>query len=112
MPACRSTLSPARSRRPAPMHPDWLVPGWSEPGVGALMTTRRGGFSAPPHDSMNLRAGQGDDDEAVGRNQALFEQMLGATPVWLHQVHGARVVRIGAADARPGATVHEADASV
>src|SRR5207237_9360486 len=96
----------------APMHPDWLVPAWSAPGVGAVMTTRRGGFSAAPYDSMNLRGGIGDDDEAVQRNQALFAQVTGATPVWLKQVHGARVVRPAAADARPDAPLHEADASV
>jgi polyphenol oxidase len=94
------------------MHPDWLVPEWRTPGVGALMTTRRGGFSAAPFDSMNLRAGLGDDEEAVKRNQALFERVIGAAPVMLNQVHGARVVAVGAADAKPDAPAHEADASV
>jgi YfiH family protein len=94
------------------MHPDWLVPAWNPPGVGAVMTTRRGGFSAAPYDSMNLRAGIGDDDVAVQRNQALFAQVIGAAPVWLNQVHGARVVRLTAADAAPDAPVHEADASI
>ncbi|TMH14009.1 MAG: peptidoglycan editing factor PgeF [Betaproteobacteria bacterium] len=65
------------------MHPDWLVPDWDAPNVGALMTTRRGGISA-----------------------------IAATPVYLKQVHGARVVRLGRADAQPGAPVHEADACV
>jgi copper oxidase (laccase) domain-containing protein len=94
------------------MHPDWLVPAWPAQGAGALMTTRRGGFSAAPYDSMNLRPGIGDDDAAVARNQALLEQVIGATPVWLEQVHGARVVRLGAADALAGAPLHQADASV
>jgi len=94
------------------MHPDWLVPGWNAPGIGAVMTSRRGGFSAPPYDSMNLRAGIGDNDEAVRRNQALFAQVIGATPVYLDQVHGARVARLSAADAAPDAPVHQADASV
>ena len=94
------------------MHPDWLLPAWNTPGVGAVMTTRRGGFSAAPFDSMNLRAGIGDDDEMVRRNQALFAQLIGATPVYLDQVHGARVVRLTAADAMPDAPVHQADASV
>ena len=94
------------------MHPDWLVPTWNAPGVGAVMTTRRGGFSVAPYDSMNLRAGIGDDDRAVRRNQALLTQVIGASPVWLDQVHGARVVRLTAADARPGAPLHEADGCV
>ncbi|WP_280155232.1 peptidoglycan editing factor PgeF [Piscinibacter sp. XHJ-5] len=94
------------------MHPDWLVPEWRAGGVSALMTTRRGGFSAAPFDSMNLRAGLGDDAVSVQRNRALFERVIGATPVMLNQVHGARVVRLHRDDAKPGAAVHEADASV
>jgi YfiH family protein len=94
------------------MNPDWLVPDWDAPGVGAVMTTRRGGFSAAPFDSMNLRAEVGDDPLAVRRNQALLAQAIGATPVYLNQVHGARVVRLGPADIAPEAAVHQADASV
>jgi polyphenol oxidase len=90
----------------------WLSPDWSLPGVGALMSTRRGGFSQAPYDSMNLKHGLGDDPAAVTRNQALFAQALGAAPVLLSQVHGARVVHLTRADAARGAAVHEADASV
>ena len=50
------------------MHPDWLVPDWSAPGTGAVMTTRRGGFSAAPFDSMNIRDGIGDDPAMVCRS--------------------------------------------
>ena len=94
------------------MHPDWLVPDWNARGVGGVMTTRRGGFGAPPFDSMNIRPGLGDDDAAVRRNQALLARVIGATPVYLNQVHGARVVRLTAADTRPDAPLHDADASV
>jgi YfiH family protein len=94
------------------MLPDWLVPEWTVPGVGAVMTTRRGGFSAAPCDSMNLRPGIAGDDASVQRNLALFEQVIGATPVWLKQVHGARVARLQAADAQSGAPMAEADAAV
>lgn len=79
--------------RAAP-HPDWLVPDWPLPGVGALMTTRRGGASAGRFDSMNLRAGLGDDAAAVAANQARFAQAIGARPVLLDQVHGRQVVRL------------------
>lgn len=67
----------------------WLRPGWALAGVGAFMTTRAGD--------------PGEADIASASD---------AQPVFLHQVHGARVVRIGADDARPGAPIHEADASV
>jgi hypothetical protein len=94
------------------MHPDWLVPAWGAAGADAVMTTRRGGFSAAPYDSMNLRAGIGDDDAAVRRNQALFAQLIGVRPVWLEQVHGADVVHVGASDARPEARAQRADGCV
>ncbi len=91
---------------------DWLRPQWRLPGVHALMTTRRGGYSAAPFDSMNLRDGQGDDAAAVAQNQARLLAVVGAPMVWLNQVHGARVVRLTAADAAPGAIRHDADACV
>lgn len=95
-----------------PVPADWLVPQWHAPGVGALMTTRRGGASAAPFDSFNLRRGLGDDDRAVAANHAALRAVVGAPPVFLDQVHGARVVRLTAADAASGAQVHRADASV
>ena len=94
------------------IHPDWLRPDWQADGVGALMTTRRGGVSHAPFDSCNLRAAVGDDPMAVAHNQRLLADAIGATPVYLNQVHGARVIRLDAHDARPGAPIHEADGSV
>ena len=91
---------------------DWLRPQWRLPGVQALMTTRRGGYSAAPFDSMNLRDGQGDDAVAVAQNQARLRAVVGAPMVLLNQVHGARVVRLTAADADPSAPRHDADACV
>src|SRR5207245_5262181 len=104
--------SSARSLRPALMHPDWLVPDWHAHGVGAVMTTRRGGFSQAPFDSMNIREGIGDEPQAVHDNQRLLAEAMGATPVYLNQVHGTTVVRLTAADLRAGAPIHDADASV
>ena len=46
------------------------------------------------------------------RNHKLLQEAIGAPPVYLNQVHGAQVVRLGAADALPGAPLHRADASV
>jgi YfiH family protein len=89
---------------------DWLRPEWRNPGVGALMTTRHGGFSRPPFDSMNLRHGE-DLASDVERNRRLFAEAVGGSPVFLDQVHGRRVVRIGALDASLGAALHRVDAS-
>ena len=91
---------------------DWLRPDWSARDVGALMTTRAGGFSSAPFDSMNLQTGGGDAPEAVARNRALLAEVIASTPVFLRQVHGTAVVRLGAADGAVGAPVHTADASV
>jgi len=89
---------------------DWLYPDALPPGVGATMSSRRGGFSAAPFESMNLGAGVGDDASAVARNRAEFRRRIGgAATVFLKQVHGTRVVRVGATDGQ--ATVPEADAS-
>ena len=94
------------------LHPDWLVPDWNVAGVGALMTTRHGGASAAPFDTLNLRTGIGDDDAAVAHNRRVLARAVDAVPIYLNQVHGALVVRLTVADARAGAPIHTADASV
>jgi hypothetical protein len=92
-------------------HPDWLLPGLDMPGVRAVMTTRAGGVSAPPYDSLNLGIAVDDDPLAVVTNRARLAQAVGdARPVYLKQVHGARVVRLKAADADH--PPQEADASL
>ena len=93
-------------------HPDWLVPSWHAPGTAAVMTTRLGGASAAPFDSLNLRNGLGDDPQAVAVNLATLEQALGVAPVWLNQVHGRSVLRLTANARSPGGAPREADASV
>jgi len=93
-------------------HPaSWLVPRWTSPAVGALMTTREGGESEGAFASMNVGASVGDAPDRVAANRRRFAAACAAEPVFLRQVHGRRVVRLGAADADPGAAMHEADAS-
>jgi YfiH family protein len=62
------------------------------------MSTRAGGVSAAPFDSLNLGGSVGDDAAAVQENRARFARATGARALWLRQVHGARAVRVGAAD--------------
>lgn len=72
---------------------DCLVPRWEvPPAVRSLVTTRRGGVSLPPYDSLNLGTAVGDDPEAVAENRARFVALLPAPPRWLRQVHGNAVV--------------------
>ena len=75
--------------------PAW--PGEPPPGVGAAMSTRQGGVSTAPWQSLNLGVAVGDDPAAVATNRARWAQALGARPVWLRQVHGTRVLRLDAA---------------
>ena len=90
----------------------WLAPAWDGVRIGALMSTREGGASEDPFATMNLGRSVGDEPAQVAVNRERFAAACGASPVFLSQVHGTGVVRLDAADARPGAPVHEADASV
>ncbi len=77
------------------MHPDWLVPQWPAPAaVRAVCTTRAGGRSVAPYDSLNLGDHVGDDILAVGANRALLHEAIQTRPVFLSQVHGSGVVAL------------------
>jgi YfiH family protein len=79
--------------------PEWEVP----PRVRAVMTTRRGGVSLAPWDSLNLGIHVGDSSAAVfeNRRRVSEEARLPAEPVWLEQVHGTSVVVL---DGSPAST--------
>jgi copper oxidase (laccase) domain-containing protein len=57
-----------------------------------LQTTRKGGVSAAPYDTLNLGEHVGDEPLAVARNRMLLNRLLPSEPVWLEQVHGTLVV--------------------
>ena len=85
-----------------------LIPDWPAPkNIRALQTTRHGGVSSAPYDSLNLGDHVGDAPLAVERNRMLFNKLLPTEPVWLKQVHGVAV-----ADAAQAACWPEADACV
>ncbi len=79
-------------------------------GVTAMFTSRCGGVSAPPYDTLNLSGAVGDRPEDVARNRDILRTACGDThPVtWMRQVHGAAVSHASAAPAGPVA--EEADA--
>ena len=80
------------------MPPDWLIPDWPAPaGVRAVFTTRHGGCSNPPWDSMNLGDHVGDRAQNVASNRAKLEQAIASHPVFLKQVHGVGVEHISPA---------------
>ena len=84
---------------------DWAAP----PAVRAFMSTRAGGVSLAPYDSLNLARGVGDEPAAVAENRRRIAQAIGAQPAWLRQVHGASVV--DAAEALAAQEPPAADAS-
>ncbi len=92
---------------------DWIVPDWAAPAsVVALSTTRSGG-AAGDFDPGPARAEDAQNPSAVAADRARLASFLPAPPVYLRQVHGARVVAIGARDRGAAlADPPEADAAV
>jgi YfiH family protein len=89
---------------------DWLIPDWPAPaGVKACVTTRAGGVSLAPFDSLNLGDHVDDSPEAVAENRRRLTDHFAIQPAWLQQVHGIAVAhadpsRVDRADASWTAT--------
>ena len=84
-----------------------IVPDWpASPRIKAVQTTRQGGFSAAPYDSLNLGMHVGDEALNVARNRQALAGLVPTEPLWLSQLHGTTVVDAGGASCQP-----EADAA-
>lgn len=73
---------------------EWLTPAWPAPAnIRAVCTTRHGGVSVAPFDSLNLGDHVGDNPYAVARNRMIVGDtlQLPSEPLWLKQVHGVGV---------------------
>lgn len=88
------------------------------PGATAAFTTRIGGASAPPFDTLNLGIATGDDRDVVRQNRRRAADAVGveSTRVILagRQVHGAEIMRRDEPPnpngfAEPGSGLGEAD---
>lgn len=91
----------------------FLQPDWSAPDhIKAVSTTRLGGCSQPPWDSLNLAGHVGDNPAHVVANRQTVQQALNlpGEPHWLTQVHGVAVSVTGEAEA--DATYTETPAKV
>ena len=82
---------------------DEALPAWRlrEAGPRAVLafSTRLGGVSRPPFDTLNLGRSTDDDPDAVAENRRRFLTTLGLDPRALAtagQVHGAAVARVTA----------------
>ncbi len=96
-----------------------IIPDWPAPAtVKAFVTTRRGGVSQAPYDSLNLGDHVDDDARAVDINrqrvqalaQALTPDVTIRPALWLRQVHGVRVIDLAPGQLLPEQTP-EADAA-
>ncbi|MEX1200405.1 MAG: peptidoglycan editing factor PgeF [Methylophaga sp.] len=72
------------------IRPDWPAPG----NVNALFSTRLGGVSPAPYNSLNLGDHVGDPPENVAANRQLLINTadLPDTPLWLRQTHSTKVI--------------------
>jgi purine-nucleoside/S-methyl-5'-thioadenosine phosphorylase / adenosine deaminase len=79
---------------------------WEEPGYVVAFTTRAGGVSEPPYDSLNLTIGTGDDRARVDENRRIACETVGVPSdslVFNRQVHSPTVHRARAgARGEPG----------
>ena len=67
-------------------------------GARAAFSTRLGGVSEPPYDSLNLGLLTEDSEEAVSENRRRLAHALGFAPaqvVFARQVHGTRLIKHG-----------------
>jgi YfiH family protein len=78
--------------------------------VDAVVTTRHGGVSRGPYESLNLGLHVGDDPAAVVENRRRAAASLGMTLgelVFARQSHGARVAVVGDADRGRGSSADD-----
>jgi len=80
------------ARRLSVVKADWQAPA----NIHAFTTTRLGGVSGAPFDSLNVAGHVGDCDVHVEKNrQRLIEQYeIPGSPYWLNQVHGTEVIEL------------------
>jgi len=75
----------------------YLQPAWAGSGVLAGFTTRNGGSSRAPFNSLNLGFHTGDQQAAVEANRASVARAFGLPPQMLltvQQVHGSEILII------------------
>ena len=70
-----------------------LTKSWDAPkGVKYIITTRRGGFSPAPYNSLNLSYNVGDCIENVKKNRDLIFSLAPYPPRFPKQVHGTKAL--------------------
>lgn len=87
-----------------------IITGPSWPGVSYFCSTRQGGVSQPPWDTLNVGLHTGDHPAHVEQNRRRVAPAAGPV-VWLDQVHGTDVLDADADSAGQGVAV-QADAAI
>ena len=75
----------------------YLQPAWAGSGVQAGFTTRNGGSSRAPFNSLNLGFNTGDQQAAVEANRTALARAFGLPPhllLTVQQVHGSQILVI------------------
>jgi len=86
---------------------NFIIPNWPAPAnIKALQTTRTGGLSYPPYDSLNFGDHVGDDALIVAGNRQLLNPFVPTEPLWLKQTHSTIAVNAALTSCLP-----EADAA-
>ncbi|BCM25250.1 peptidoglycan editing factor PgeF [Methyloradius palustris] len=86
---------------------NFIIPNWPAPAnIKALQTTRTGGLSQSPYDSLNFGDHVGDDALTVARNRQLLNPFVPTEPLWLKQTHSTIAVNAALTSCLP-----EADAA-
>ena len=73
-------------------------------GIGVAFSSRTGGVSRPPYESLNLGLGVGDDPVAVAANRTALAAACGLRVTdlaWMRQVHSRHVSYVGAGSSGP-----------
>lgn len=74
---------------------EFIEPKWPAPStIKAFSTTRKGGCSKPPYDSLNLAFHVHDESSDVQTNRSLIQQEHQFPQIqWLNQTHSTDVIR-------------------
>jgi YfiH family protein len=89
------------------IEPSWTV----SQRIQAFCSTRQGGISKPPFNSLNLGLNAGDNLADVLQNRSIVRSELPAEPLWLKQIHGVTVSTPASRNAL-GSEPFEADSAV
>jgi len=97
-------------RAPGGVEVPLVTSGRMPAGFRHGFTTRAGGTSAPPFDSMNLGWKWGDDSACVDENHRRLLAVSGASTILrASQVHGVRILRVGRGDDPAAVAGEQAD---